>query len=46
MKFVAWCACWPLLGVFGVAAVVTDAMVDVCDGLEFCLEWLEEYADG
>lgn len=45
MKFAAWCACWPLLAVFGMFAFVTDSMIDVCDGLEGALDWLQDFAD-
>lgn len=45
MKFAAWCACWPLLGVFAVMAFATDGMVSVCESLDCVLAKLEDYVE-
>jgi hypothetical protein len=45
MKFAAWVMCWPLLGVFAVAAFVTDSMIDVCEALDCVLEKHEDYVE-
>lgn len=45
MKFAAWCMCWPLLGIFGALAFVTDSMIDVCEALDGALEKLEDFIE-
>jgi hypothetical protein len=45
MKFAAWCACWPLLGIFGAFAFVTDSMIDVCELLDSTLVRLEDFIE-
>jgi hypothetical protein len=45
MKFAAWLICWPILGIFGALAFVTDAMIDACELTNNVLERIEDYVD-
>lgn len=45
MKFAAWLACWPLLGFFGVLAIFTDSLIDLCEMTDRVLDKLENYVD-
>lgn len=45
MKFAAWCACWPLLGVMWFCATLGDSMADAVDGLDSVLGSLEDFID-
>lgn len=46
MKFAAWCACWPLLGVMWFCCTLGDCMTDVCEGLYGVVETLNDFIDG
>jgi hypothetical protein len=45
MKFAAWCACWPLLGVMWFAATLGDSMCDIVEMLDGALDSLGDYIE-
>jgi hypothetical protein len=45
MRFAAWCACWPLLGVMWFCATLGDCMCDVVEEIDGVLESLGDFIE-